>query len=70
MLINVMDSFPNVKRMDEEKYPTYCSKDTILEIYDAMAEVMRVDQPYQTLLNPPPGDPRCCHPPRILSGVS
>ncbi len=60
----IMDTFPIVKRKDEAKYGTYRTKDTILEIYDAMSEAMRTGHPYQTKLDPPPADPRCCHPER------
>jgi hypothetical protein len=62
----IMDTFPILKRRDEEKYGTYRTKDIILEIYDAMTESIRTNQPYQTRLDPPPADPRCCHPPRNL----
>ena len=31
---------------------------------DAMIEAMATGQPYQTRLDPPPADSRCCHPPR------
>lgn len=72
----IMDTFPIVKRKDEARTEQknaageviqpgrYITKDTILEIYDALAEAMRTGQPYQTRLDPPPADPRCCHPPR------
>jgi hypothetical protein len=60
----IMDTFPIVKRKDEEKWGEYRTKRVILEIYDAMAEAMRTGKPYQTRLDPPPADPRCCHPPR------
>jgi hypothetical protein len=61
----IMDTFPIVKRKDEAKYDgDYRTKRVILEIYDAMAEAMRTGQPYQTRLDPPPADPRCCHPER------
>jgi hypothetical protein len=36
-----MDTFHIVKRKDEEKFGTYRTKDTILEIYDAMSEATR-----------------------------
>jgi hypothetical protein len=39
-------------------------KETNLQIHDALAEAMETGMPYQTLLNPPPADPACCHPPR------
>lgn len=60
----ILDTFPIVKRKDEEKWGDYRTKRIILEIYDAMAEAMRTGKPYQTRLEPPPADPRCCHPPR------
>ena len=34
----------------------------IEEIYDAMQNAIATGQPYQTRLDPPPGDRRCCHP--------
>lgn len=61
----IMDTFPIVRRRDEEKFNgDYRTKRVILEIYDALAESIRTGQPYQTRLDPPPADPRCCHPPR------
>ncbi len=60
----IMDTFPIVRRKDEEKWGDYRTKHVILEIYDAMAESMRTGNPYQTRLDPPPADPRCCHPPK------
>jgi hypothetical protein len=64
----IMDTFPIVRRKDEEKYNgDYRTKRVILEIYDAMQESIRTGKPYQTRLDPPPADPRCCHPPREYS---
>jgi len=61
----IMETFPIVRREDEEKYNgDYRTKRVILEIYDAMKEAIRTGQPYQTRLDPPPADPSCCHPPR------
>lgn len=60
----IMDTFPIVKRKDEAKHGTYRTKDTILQIYDALAESIATGRPYQTLLDPPPADPACCHPAR------
>ena len=61
----IMDTFPVVRRRDEAKYNgDYRTKRVILEIYDALAESIRTGQPYQTRLDPPPADSRCCHPPR------
>ena len=52
-----METFPIVKRRDEKAHGHYRTKDTILEIYDAMLEAQRTGQSYQTRLNPPPGPP-------------
>lgn len=65
----ILDTFPIVRRKDEArteetnaagevvKPGRYITKDTILEIYDALAESQRTGRPYQTRLNPPPGPP-------------
>jgi hypothetical protein len=59
----IMDTFPIVRRKDEGKYNgDYRTKRVILEIYDAMQESIRSGQPYRTRLDPPPADPRNCHP--------
>lgn len=63
----IMDTFPIVKRKDETKHGHYRTQQTILQIYDALGEAMQSGVPYQTLLNPPPADPACCHPPREQS---
>ena len=61
----ITDTFPIVQRRDDQKFNgDYRTKRVILEIYDALAESVRTGQPYQTRLDPPPADPRCCHPPR------
>src|SRR5690606_10009811 len=55
----IMDTFPIVRRKDEEKYGgDYRTKRVILEIYDAMQEAIRTGQPYRTRLDPPPGPPQ------------
>lgn len=58
----IMDTFPIVKRKDEAKHGHYRTKETILQIYDALTESIASATPYQTLLHPPPADPACCHP--------
>ena len=60
----IMDTFPIVKRKDEDKWGDYRTMRVILEIYDAMSESIRTGHPYQPRLDPPPADPRCCHPPK------
>jgi hypothetical protein len=59
----IMETFPIVKRKDEARFGEYRTKRVILEIYDAMAEAARTSRPYQTRLDPPPGDPRAAHQP-------
>jgi hypothetical protein len=62
----VMDTFPIVRRKDEEEHDgDYRTKRVILEIYDAMQQASRIGDQYQTRLEPPPADPRCCHSPRL-----
>ena len=64
----ILGTFPIVQRRDEQAHGSYRTKDTILEIYDEMAEVIAKNaeavaggrEPvaqYQTQLNPPPGPP-------------
>jgi hypothetical protein len=62
----VMESFPIVRKNDEKACGTYRTKDTILQIYDAMAEAALTGRPFQTTVDPPPAarDPRIVHKPR------
>lgn len=65
----IMDTFPIVRRKDiartEEKDDkgnvtregTYITKDTILQMYDQMAEAIKSGRPYETWLTPAPGPP-------------
>lgn len=53
----IMETFPIVKRKDEASYDSYRTKEKILEIYDKMKQTMETGKPYQTLLDPPPGQP-------------
>lgn len=58
----IMETFPIVKRKDEAQHGSYRTKEAILSIYDDMAAALRTGNPYQTRLDPPPGDPRAAHP--------
>jgi N-6 DNA Methylase len=60
----VMDTFPVVKRKDEQQHGEYRTKRVILEMYDDLAEAVRTGQPYLTRLEPPPADLRMAHRPR------
>jgi hypothetical protein len=57
----IMETFPIVKRKEEERSGEYRTKRIILEIYEEMEQAKRTDRPYQTRLDPPPGDPRVTH---------
>jgi hypothetical protein len=59
---HVMDSFRLVRDSDEDEHGEYRTKRLILEIYDELAEAIATGRPYQTRLDPPPGDPRIAHP--------
>ena len=58
----VLRPFPSVKCKDEAAHGEHRTKRVILEIYDAMQRAMETGEPYQTLLDPPPADPRVAHP--------
>ena len=44
-----METFPIVKQKDEQKYGTYFTKETILKIYDVMAQAMKTGSIFKTL---------------------
>jgi hypothetical protein len=54
----ILDTFPIVQRNDEAKYGEYRTKRVVLEVYDIMARAIETSQPYQTVLDPQPADPR------------
>jgi hypothetical protein len=59
----VMETFPIVKRKDVERYGSFRTKEAILRVYDSMAHAESTGHPYQSILDPPPGQgPR--HPAR------
>ncbi|GAA4936980.1 N-6 DNA methylase [Streptomonospora halophila] len=59
----IMETFPIVKKKDLQAHGSYRTKETILEIYEAMAKAAETGEPYRTVLDPPPGEgPR--HPER------
>ncbi len=49
----IMDSFRAFQNNDRARFDR--TKGLILEVYDAMAEAIRTGEPYQTILDPPPG---------------
>jgi hypothetical protein len=59
----IMETFPIVKRKDVERHGSFRTKELILGIYDEMAKAIQIGEPYQTVLDTPPGQgPR--HPAR------
>ena len=54
-LLTPRGHLPARRRKDQQRYTTFRTKELILEIYDAMAEATRTGEPYQTILDPPPG---------------
>ncbi|MGQ9688296.1 MAG: hypothetical protein ACUVXF_05850, partial [Desulfobaccales bacterium] len=54
----VMETFPIVKRKDEQRHGEFRTKRLILEIYDDLQQAMQSGHAYQTRLSPPPGDSR------------
>jgi hypothetical protein len=51
----IMETFPIVKKKDVQAFGSYRTKELILKVYDAMAQAIRTGEPYQTILDPPPG---------------
>ena len=62
----IMDTFPIIRRKDEKEFGEFRTKRVILEMYDAILEAVSIGESYRTRLDPPPADPRCCHPPRTV----
>lgn len=58
----VLETFPIVRKNDVKAHGEYRTKRLILDAYDHMALAARSGRAYQTLLDPPPADPRVAHP--------
>lgn len=58
----ILETFPIVKRKDIAAHGTFRTKETILQIYDALAQAATTEIPYPTVLDPPPADPKVAHP--------
>jgi hypothetical protein len=53
----IMETFPIVKRKDEEAHGHYRTKERILALYDELQRCLASGQPFKSTLNPPPGPP-------------
>jgi len=62
----VMDTFHIVKGDDEKAHGSYRTNDTIIDIYDRMQRAIDTGIPYETVLDPPPADPKCRHRPQLI----
>jgi len=51
----IMDTFPIVKKRDEEAFGEYRTRNVVLDIYDQLAHALQTATPYTTPLAPPPG---------------
>jgi hypothetical protein len=56
-VLHVLDSFPILKRRDEQLYGTYRTRDQILQVYDAMQSAYMSGSVYTSPIQPPPGLP-------------
>jgi hypothetical protein len=52
----ILETFPIVKRNDEQAHGEYHTKRVILDIYDAMQQAMETGIPYHARLDPPPAN--------------
>jgi hypothetical protein len=60
----IMETFPIIKCNNIKQYGDFHTKRMILDIYGRMQQAIDTGESYQTLLDPPPADPRVAHPPR------
>ena len=52
----ILETFPIVKRKDEQAHGAYRTKRVILDIYDAMQQAMEIGTAYHTRLDPLPAN--------------
>ena len=57
----VMDTFWVARDRDEKAHGHYRTKALILDVYRKMADAIATGVPYETILDPPPADPRVAH---------
>jgi hypothetical protein len=60
----LLDSFTVLHKYEEHDFGEYRTRRLVLEIHDSLQESIHAGKLYQTRLDPPPADSRCCHPPR------
>ena len=57
----ILETFPIVRRNDEGKWGTFRTRDTILEIHDAIERAVAAGKACPTRLDPPPADQAAAH---------
>jgi hypothetical protein len=62
-LEHVLGTFPVVERMDLAEAGEFRTKRLVLEAFDSLQEAAAGGTPYESPLDPPPGDPSLMHPP-------
>ena len=55
----VMDTFPIVRRKDEETFGEYRTKHVVLDVYDSIQVSIATGAAYRTVLDPPPAELSC-----------
>lgn len=58
----VLDRLDKIQRQDEKRYGDYRTKLLVLEAYDSMQECIVSGEPYQSIIEPSPGDTSMTHP--------
>jgi Eco57I restriction-modification methylase len=57
----ILDSFTVLRKYEDHEHGEFRTRRLVLEVYDAIAKAQDLGTAYQTVLDPPPGDFRCCH---------
>ena len=65
----ILDSFTVLRKYEEHDYGEFRTKSFVLGAYEAMAEAKKQGITYKTPLDPPPADPRLCHPDTVTEPV-
>ena len=58
----ILDSLEMIRSRENRELGHYRTKLLVLKAYDRMQLAIETGEPYQSLLDPPPADPRVAHP--------
>lgn len=56
-VVYILKTFPLVEKKDVVTHNSFRTRDVILSVYDAIQLAVETGEPYQSLVNPPPGPP-------------